>query len=116
MIGLHIRPEKFQSPAFVRGFVALLFGALLVVNLACTEREELEKIKENDGNIWMSGGLAQCAQQIRLDNGEILVENSGRLLPFISGDKVRVKYREMGQNQFCPPAIDIEVLEILAVE
>ncbi|MDH5604914.1 MAG: hypothetical protein OEY51_13280, partial [Cyclobacteriaceae bacterium] len=62
------------------------------------------------------GGLAYCAEQIHLDNGDTLIVSSMKIFSFTSGDRVNVKYREIGTNEFCPPGMDCKLIEIKKVD
>lgn len=45
---------------------SIFSGLLLLAVLSC-ENDDEDIIKTENGNIWLSGGLYYCAQQIRLD-------------------------------------------------
>lgn len=66
--------------------------------------------------MWLSGGLYHCAQQIRLDNGNTLVVSLEDVIALRSGDRVSIKYKEIGKNENCAPYIDSEVVEIVKLE
>jgi hypothetical protein len=91
-----------------------LIGLALVFALSCSRDDDF--IKQENGNVWLSGGLAHCAEQIHLDNGDTLIVNIKDLTSFTSGDRVSVKYKEIGINKFCSPSIDCEIIEIKKVE
>jgi len=91
-----------------------LIGLALVFALSCSRDDDF--IKQENGNVWLSGGLAHCAEQIHLDNGNTLIINIKDLMSFTSGDRVSVKYKEIGINKFCSPSIDCEIIEIKKVE
>lgn len=38
------------------------------------------------------------------------------LMSFTFGDRVSVKYKEIGINKFCSPGIDCEIIEIKKIE
>jgi hypothetical protein len=94
----------------------LLPGLLLVVALSCSKDDGDNSVKQGNGNVWFSGGLAQCAEQIHLDNGNKLIVKVEDILSFKSGDRISVKYKEIGINQSCSPAIDCIIIEIKKVE
>ncbi|WP_114749715.1 hypothetical protein [Pleomorphovibrio marinus] len=94
----------------------VLIALALVVALSCNKEDDDDFIKQENGDIWLSGGLANCAAQIRLGNGSILIVDIDDILPFVSGDRVSVKYKEVGLNEFCPPNIDCEITEIKKLE
>ncbi|MDH5382286.1 MAG: hypothetical protein OEW75_15630 [Cyclobacteriaceae bacterium] len=94
----------------------ILFVLTLLVVLSCNENDSEDVIKQENGYVWLSGGLAYCAEQIHLDNGDTLIVSSMKIFSFTSGDRVNVKFREMGTNEFCPPRMDCEIIEIKKVD
>ena len=94
----------------------LLSGLILLFALSCTKDDNEILFKQGDGEVWLSGGLYYCAQQIRLDNGDTLVVSMENILSFRSGDRVNVKYKEVGKNENCIQYIDSEVVEIKKLE
>jgi hypothetical protein len=93
-----------------------LIGLALLFAFSCKKHDDDDFIKQENGNVWLSGGLAVCAEQIHLDNGDTLIANLEDVITFTSGDRVNIKYKEMGINEFCPPGIDCEILEIKEIE
>lgn len=91
----------------------LLLGMAILIAFSCDKNNDDETVKQEIGNIWLSGGLAYCAEQIHLDNGIKLIVNPEDVIPFKSGDRVTVKYKEKGLNEYCPPCINCEIVEIL---
>lgn len=95
------------------GFIALLF-------LSCSEENVNENwnIKTGKGEIWRSGGLYFCAEQIRIQNGDTLIPvNEEKIIAFQSGQKVRVKYRELDNRETgCNIGKDCEIIEIEIIE
>jgi hypothetical protein len=94
----------------------VLLGLSLLVVLSCNKDDGDSSIKQEIGNVWLSGGLAYCAEQIHLDNSDTLIVNLEDIISFRSGDRVTVKYKEIGINEFCSPYIDCEIIEIKKVE
>jgi hypothetical protein len=94
----------------------ILIGLALILALSCNKDNDDDLIKQENGNVWLSGGLAYCAEQIHLDSGDTLIVNLEDIISFTSGDRVRVKYKEIGINEFCSPGIDCEIMEIKKVE
>jgi hypothetical protein len=90
----------------------MLLGLTLLLALSCNKDEGDASIKQETGNVWLSGGLAYCAEQIHLDNGDTLIVNIEDIISFKSGDRVTIKYTETGINESCPPGIDCEIIEI----
>lgn len=93
-----------------------LFGFTLLVALSCKNDYNEIPVKQENGEVWLSGGLYYCAQQIRLDNGETLVVTLEDVISFRSGDKINVRFKEIGRNKNCPEYIDSEVIEILKLD
>lgn len=93
-----------------------LLGFMLLAALSCKKDDSEIPVKEENGKVWLSGGLYYCAQQIRLDNGDTLVVPLEDVIPFRSGDKVNVKFKETGKNEKCSQYIDCEIIEISRLE
>lgn len=94
----------------------ILLGLALVFALSCKkDKGDDTTLKLGNGAVWLSGGLANCAEQIHLDNGDALIVNLEDVKSFTSGDRVSVKYKEIGVNKFCSPGIDCEIIEIKKV-
>lgn len=91
--------------------VGFLLGLALLVSLSCN-KDDSNDVKQEEGFIWISGGLAYCAEQIHLDNGDTLIVNLEDIRFFTSGEKVNVKYKELGLNESCSPGIECEIIEI----
>ncbi len=91
---------------------SLIFGLLLLSALSCNKEDSGDSVKQGTGTVWHSGGLAFCASQIHLDNGDKLIVNFAETIAFKSGERVAVIYRETGINEHCPPGIDCEIIEI----
>jgi len=91
----------------------LLSGLILLSAIICCNKEDSgDSVKQGYGTVWHSGGLAYCASQIHLDNGDKLIVNFAETIAFRSGDRVAVMYRETGINEHCPPGIDCEIIGI----
>ena len=95
----------------------ILLGLVLVFFISCTKDDGHDgSIKQQNGDVWLSGGLAVCAEQIHLDNGDTLIVNFEDIVSFRTGDRVNVKYKEIGLNESCTPGIDCEIIEIKIVQ
>lgn len=94
----------------------IIYGLTLLFALSCNQDDRESFIKRENGKVWLSGGLAYCAEQIHLDNGDTLIVSLEEIISFRSGDRVNVKYKEIGINEFCSPSIDCEIIEIKKVE
>ena len=91
-----------------------MFGLVLMIAFSCDQDDDF--IKQENGNVWLSGGLAVCAEQIHLDSGDTLIVNLEEIIAFKSGDRVRVKYKEIGINDSCSPGIDCQIIDIRKVD
>lgn len=89
----------------------IVLGSMLVCLLSCDTDHDIT-IHQQTGDVWLSGGLAFCAEQIHLDNGETLIVNPEDIVSFTTGDRVNVKYKEIGINESCAPGIQCEIIEI----
>lgn len=90
-------------------------GCLLLYIISCKKSNTDPEIKQETGKLWISGGLLNCAIQLRLNNGDTLVvpfADINTSTDFRSGDEVNVKYTETGINSFCPSYIDCNIVEI----
>jgi hypothetical protein len=95
-----------------------LLGYALMLLFSCNKKDDVDDgiIKQGNGKVWLSGGLWYCAEQIHLDNGDTLVVSIEEIISFKTDDRVKVEYKELGINEFCPPFIDCEIIEIKKVE
>lgn len=98
----------------------VLLILLLFVAFACSdEKDELpEGEKEAIGTVWLSGGLAFCAEQIRLDEGDTLITTDWETIyQFKGGDRVSVIYRELDNRASgCNIGVDCEIIDIEKIE
>lgn len=95
----------------------ILLGLVLVFFLSCNNDDSNDiSIKQQDGYVWLSGGLAVCAEQIHLANGDTLIVNLEDIISFRTGDRVNVTYNELGLNESCTPGIECEIIEIKKVQ
>src|SRR5690554_4354807 len=94
----------------------MLLGLLLVVSFSCINDDNDVSIKQQEGEVWLSGGLAICAEQIHLDNGDTLIVSAEDISSFRTGDRVRVKYKERGVNESCTPGINSNIIEIIKIQ
>jgi hypothetical protein len=99
----------------MKKIVLLVF--LLISIFSCNKKDDVDDgMKQGNGKVWLSGGLAYCAEQIHLDNGDTLIVSIDEIITFKTDDSVEVKYKELGINEFCSPFIDCEIIEIKKVE
>ena len=112
----YLSPDFFISLNLVLLSFIILLGLTLVFVFSCNNDNDDNFLKQENGKVWLSGGLYYCAEQIRLDNGDTLVVSLEDIISFRSGDRVELKYKEIGVNEFCSPYIDCEIIEIKKVE
>src|SRR5690606_4216354 len=94
-----------------------MLAALLLSLFSCVDEDKDDPaIKQQEGEIWRSGGLAVCAEQIHLANGDTLIVDLEDIMDFSAGDRVNVKYTERGLNEACAPGINGEIIEIRKME
>jgi hypothetical protein len=94
-----------------------LLGFTLMLLFSCNKKDDVDDgMKQGNGKVWLSGGLAYCAEQIHLDNGDTLIVSIDEIITFKTDDSVEVKYKELGINEFCSPFIDCEIIEIKKIE
>lgn len=86
--------------------------SLILFAAAACSKNEVADAQEAKGEVWLSGGLAVCAEQIRLDNGQILVASVDDIKTFKSNDRVIVKYNQTSLNQNCSPALNCKIISI----
>src|SRR5690554_60079 len=96
----------------------ILLQVIVVASfLSCINENSNEaSIQQQEGEVWLSGGLAVYAEQIHLDNGDTLVVSLEDIISFSAGDRVNVKYKEIGINESCTPGINCEIIEIRKVQ
>ncbi|MFT3843948.1 MAG: hypothetical protein QM725_02760 [Lacibacter sp.] len=90
----------------------ILSLSIFLFALSCNKNDDGGLVKEGKGYIWISGGLRYCAEQIHLDNGDTLVVDMKNIISFKTGDRVIVKYKEVGKNEFCPAFITSKIIAI----
>ena len=73
---------------------AMLLGLLLVVSFACINDDD-DAIRQEVGEVWLSGGLAVCAEQIHLDNGDTLIVSVEDVNSLSSGDRVSLNIKNV---------------------
>lgn len=98
-------------------FIAII---ILLIFISC--KKENTDIKEGTGTIWLSGGLAFCAEQIHLDRGDTLIPvyNTNLLLiraKLTSEDRVKIRYKELTTKELgCKIGMDCEVIELVKLK
>jgi hypothetical protein len=93
----------------------ILIGLALIFAFSCNKDNDDDFISQEKGIIWLSGGVAFCAEQIHLDNGDTLIVNIEDVISFVSGDRVSVKYKELGINESCPSGLNCEIVNIIKI-
>jgi hypothetical protein len=102
-------------------FYSLIFLIIATTFNACSKEGEEEinpEIREGTGTIWLSGGLAFCAEQIRMENGDTLIPVSyEEVYKFESGQLVNIKFIEKETRESsCSVGKDCEIIEISLAE
>src|SRR5690554_2079724 len=95
---------------------AILLGLLLVVSFSCINDDHDDAIRQEVGEVWLSGGMAVCAEQMHLDNGDTLFVSVEDISSFRTGDRVNVKYKERGVNESCTPGTNSDIIEIIKIQ
>lgn len=93
-----------------------LIVLLLLVSFSCINDDPDDAIKQEEGVVWLSGGLAVCAEQIHLDNGDTLIVSVEDVNSLSSGDRVSLKYKERGVSESCPPGFNSDIIEIIKIQ
>ncbi|WPR76559.1 hypothetical protein [Algoriphagus sp. NG3] len=93
----------------------MIFFCIPLLLLSCTNDDE-DIVKSKDGEIWRSGGLYYCAEQIHLDNGDTLIVELRDVMNFVGGDRVTIKYKELDRNKNCSYGINCQVIELKKIE
>lgn len=92
-----------------------------LVLFSCTKESETEGpiVLENNGTVWLSGGLMYCATQFRMDTGDTLIPT-----PFAyewvylkSGERIHLKYSILEERESgCTIGKDCRVIEIAKIQ
>ena len=57
-----------------------LLGLTLLIVLSCNKDDGGDSVKQENTNVWLSGGLVNCAEQIHFDNGDTLIVTLGDII------------------------------------
>jgi hypothetical protein len=98
----------------------ILFIILGLLLFSCSEEttNDNQDWQTGIGEVWLSGGLFFCAEQIHMQNGDTLIPvNIEKIMVFQSGQKINVKYKELEICETnCTIGKDCEILEIQIIE
>lgn len=104
-------------------FQTIILLIVLNISFSCSKKSDEEEfdIKEGTGTVWLSGGLAFCAVQIRMEKGDTLIpvdrENEMKVLHFNGDDKVQMRYKVFDSKESgCSIGKDCEIIEINLIE
>lgn len=101
-------------------FQTIILLIVLNISFSCSKKSDEKdfEIKEGTGTVWLSGGLAYCATQIRMEKGDTLIPvNEFAVLSYSADDKVQVKYKELDSRESgCSIGKDCEIIEIELIE
>ncbi len=93
----------------------MIFFCIPLFLLSCKNDDE-DIIKSKQGEIWRSGGLYYCAEQIHLNNGDTLILDIRDVINYVGGDSVTIKYKELGRNENCSYGINCQVIELKKIK
>lgn len=83
------------------------------------ETEDVElQVLEGTGTVWLSGGLAYCATQFRMENGDTLIPNqfTTELVKLKAGNRIRLKYQELTiRESGCKIGKDCKIIEVKVI-
>ncbi|MBT3384005.1 MAG: hypothetical protein HN778_13465 [Prolixibacteraceae bacterium] len=97
----------------------LFWIAVLLILFSCSKETDEKKfeIKKGTGTVWLSGGLAFCATQIRMDSGDTLIPVNEQILFYQGGQQVRISFSELEiRESGCSIGKDCEIIEITVIE
>lgn len=94
----------------------IFLGVLLLAVFSCNKNETDDSIKQGKGDLFVSGAIYGCAVQIRLDSKDTITISAMEINTLKSGDRVSVKYKEIGKNKYCTSYTDCEVIELRKIK
>lgn len=93
----------------------------LIFLFACgteTENDEMQ-ILEGTGTLWLSGGLMNCATQIRMENGDTLIPNqfNSDIMKLKSGNRIQLSYQELTiRESGCTIGKECKIIEVKVID
>jgi hypothetical protein len=94
---------------------------VFIILLSCGKETGIDEpqILEGTGTVWLSGGLAYCATQFRMENGDTLIPNqfTTELVKLKAGNRIRLKYQEPTiRESGCKIGKDCKIIEVKVIE
>ncbi|WP_192349155.1 hypothetical protein [Algoriphagus sp. Y33] len=83
--------------------------------LSCNTDDE-DIMKTGNGEIWRSGGLYYCAEQIHLNNDDTLIVHIRDVDDYAGGDRITIIFKELGRNENCCYEINCRIIELNKLE
>ncbi len=93
--------------------VAILL--ILIIAISCNEENTNDTVLKSFGTVYVSGGLADCAQKIVLDNGETIIPSNWDDYNLVADDRVWVEYEVILKTSTCEGQ-DCQLLKYQLVE
>jgi hypothetical protein len=99
----------------------IVWLVILIFLFSCAkETEDIEpQILEGTGTLWLSGGLMNCATQIRMENGDTLIPNQFNtdIMKLKTGNRVQLKYQELTiRESGCTIGKDCKIIEVRIID
>lgn len=99
----------------------LVWIIVLIFLFSCGKETETyeTQILEGTGTLWFSGGLMNCATQIRMENGDTLIPNqfNTEIMKLKTGNRVQLKYQELAiRESGCTIGKDCRIIEVKEID
>ena len=99
----------------------IVWVVILIFLISCgKETEDVNlQVLEGTGTVWFSGGLMNCATQVRMENGDTLIPNqfSSALMKLKTGNRVQLKYQELAiRESGCTIGKDCKIIEVKVID
>jgi hypothetical protein len=99
----------------------IVWLVILIFLFSCAkETEDIEpQILEGTGTLWLSGGLMNCATQIRMENGDTLIPNQFNtdIMKLKTGNRVQLKYQELTiRESGCTIGKDCKIIDVRVID
>lgn len=99
----------------------LVWLVILIFLFSCAkETEDIEpQFLEGTGTLWLSGGLMNCATQIRMENGDTLIPNQFNtdIMKLKTGNRVQLKYQELTiRESGCTIGKDCKIIDVRVID
>ncbi len=99
----------------------LVWIIVLIFLFSCGKETETDEpqILEGIGTLWLSGGLMNCATQIRMENGDTLIPNQFNtdIMKLKTGNRVQLKYQELTiRESGCTIGKDCKIIDVRVID